>query len=328
MSARILVTGAAGFIGSHVCEALVARGDEVIGVDNFDPFYPRALKERNLEALRAARGFRFLEADIVRHPVPLDGVSVVVHLAARPGVQPSLADPAAYMEVNVTGTTRVLEAARRAGVGRVVVGSSSSVYGDTTPPPFAETAPAVAPISPYAASKRAAELVAHTCAHLYGLRIACLRFFTVYGPRQRPDLAIHRFTDRIARQLPVRQHGDGSSTREYTYISDTVTGVVAAVDWTGTEGGGVRGPGTGTSAAFNIGGGDRVRLDRLLALIARTLGREPVVERVPDQPGDVHLTAADLGRSARELGYRPTVGIEEGIRQFVRWYEATHGRQS
>src|SRR3989449_7053278 len=193
-------------IGSHLCEALVARGDTVIGIDNFDPFYPRATKERNLEALRGAGGFRFLEADIVRQALPLDGVEVVVHLAARPGVRPSLEDPAGYMEVNVTGTARVLEAARRARVARVVFGSSSSVYGETTPAPFAETAPAAAPISPYAASKRAAELLAHAFAHLYGLRIACLRFFTVYGPRQRPDLAIHRFTDRIARSEIGRAH--------------------------------------------------------------------------------------------------------------------------
>ena len=320
MSRRVLVTGAAGFIGSHLCEALVARGDTVIGIDNFDPFYPRAVKERNLDALRGVGSFRFIEADIVRQALPLDGVEVVVHLAARPGVRLSLEDPAGYMEANVTGTARVLEAARRASVGRVVLGSSSSVYGETTPAPFVETAPAIAPISPYAASKRAAELLGHTWVHLYGLGIACLRFFTVYGPRQRPDLAIHRFTARIARGLPVERHGDGSSERDYTYISDAVRGAVAAVDWTEGK--------QRTYRAFNIGGGDRVRLDRLLTLIGRALGREPVVEPVPDQPGDVHLTAADLRQSARELDYRPAVGIEEGIRQFVRWYEATHGRES
>jgi UDP-glucuronate 4-epimerase len=320
MTERVLVTGAAGFIGSHVSEALVAQGADVIGVDNFDPFYPRAVKERNLAALREATRFRLVEADVVRDPLPLDGVTVVVHLAARPGVRPSLDDPAGYMEVNVTGTARVLEAARRAGVARVVLGSSSSVYGEATPPPFAETAPAVAPISPYAASKRAAELVAHAFAHLYGMRIACLRFFTVYGPRQRPDLAIHRFTDRLARGLPVRQHGDGSSERDYTYITDAVRGVLGAVAWTARPGGGCE--------AFNIGGGARVRLDRLLAVIAQAVGGQLVVERVPEQPGDVRLTAADLRRAELELGYRPRVGIEEGIREFVRWYEATHGCES
>jgi len=319
---KVLVTGAAGFIGSHVCEALVVRGHEVVGVDNFDDFYPRAVKERNLEVLRANRAFRLVEADVAREAVPLDGVGAVVHLAAKAGVRPSLDDPAAYVEANVTGTARVLDAARRAGITRVVFGSSSSVYGDATPAPFAEDAPAVEPISPYAASKRAAELLAHAFAHLYPMRIVCLRFFTVYGPRQRPDLAIHRFTDRIARGQPIRMHGDGSSERDYTYISDAVDGVLAALTRTGD-----RGP----EAAFellNIGGGARVRLDRLIALIAAALGREPRIERHPDQPGDVRLTAADLHRAERALSYRPKVGIEDGIRNFVRWYEETHGRQS
>ena len=322
MSPRVLVTGAAGFIASHVAEALVARGDEVVALDNFDPFYARAVKERNLETLRRGKGFRFVEADIARDPLPLEGVSVVVHLAARPGVRPSLEDPASYSETNVTGTVRVLEAARRAGVGRVVFGSSSSVYGDTTPAPFSEEAPAVAPISPYAASKRAGELVAHAFAHLYGMQIACLRFFTVYGPRQRPDLAIHRFTDLIARGQPVRMHGDGSSERDYTYITDCVDGVLAAMAWT------ERARSGGIAEPINIGGGSRVRLDRLIELIGRTLGREVRIERHGDQPGDVRLTDADLRRAGRELGFRPKVGIEEGIRLFVRWYEAIHGRQS
>ena len=212
MSARLLVTGAAGFIGSHVCEALLARGDDVVGVDNFDPFYPRAVKERNLDGLRRAKGFRFVEADIVRDALPLDGVSVVLHLAARPGVRPSLEDPASYGDTNVTGTVRVFEAARRAGLQRIVFGSSSSVYGDATPAPFAEDTAAVWPISPYAASKRAGELMAYAFAHLYGLQIACLRFFTVYGPRQRPDLAIHRFTHLIAAGQPIRMHGTGRAS--------------------------------------------------------------------------------------------------------------------
>ncbi len=321
MSPRLLVTGAAGFIGSHVCEALVGRGHEVIGIDNFDPFYARAVKERNLESLRQVPGFRLVEADITRDPLPLDGVTAVLHLAAKPGVRPSLENPAAYTEANVTGTARVLDAARRAGVGRFVFGSSSSVYGDDTPAPFAEDASAVTPISPYAASKRAAELLAHAFAHLYGMRVVCLRFFTVYGSRQRPDLAIYRFTDCVARGLPVRMHGDGSSERDYTYISDAVDGVLAALEWTSRARAGVW-------AALNIGGGARVRLDRLIHLIGEAVGREVQVERHPDQPGDVRLTAADMRRAERELGYRPRVGIEAGIRQFVRWYEATHGPQS
>jgi len=319
---KVVVTGAAGFIGSHVCEALIAQGQQVVGVDNFDPFYPRAIKEGNLKSLRSHPAFRLVEADVARDALPMDGVAAVLHLAAKAGVRPSLEAPAAYAEANVTGTARVLDAARRAGVGRVVFGSSSSVYGDATPAPFAEDAPALEPISPYAATKRAAELLALAFAHLYPMRIICLRFFTVYGPRQRPDLAIHRFTDSIARGHPVRMHGDGSSERDYTYISDCVDGVLAALARTEAAGA------AGSVELLNIGGGERVRLDRLIALIARALGREARIERHPDQPGDVRLTDADLHRAERALGYRPRVGIEEGIRNFVRWYEETHGRQS
>ena len=323
MSARLLLTGAAGFIGSHVAEALVAQGHDLVGVDNFDPFYPRPVKEDNLRALVRSPRFRLVEADITRDPLPMDGVAAVLHLAAKPGVRPSLEDPAAYTDANVTGTARVFDAARRAGVRRVVFGSSSSVYGDGTPAPFAEDAPAVTPISPYAASKRAGELLAHAFAHLYGMRIACLRFFTVYGPRQRPDLAIHRFTDLAAHGRPVRVHGDGSSERDYTYISDAVAGVLAALAWTD----GPVQPG-GACVPINIGGGERVRLDRLITLIGAALGRAVAIERHPEQPGDVRLTAADLRRAERELGYRPRVGIEAGLRHFVRWYEEAHGHHS
>jgi UDP-glucuronate 4-epimerase len=318
---RYLVTGAAGFIGSHVCDALIERGDSVLGVDNFDPFYGRSVKERNLTGLRKARGFTFLEADVARASVPLDGIDVVLHLAAKPGVRPSLEDPAAYMEANITATARLFDAARRASITRIVFASSSSVYGNATPAPFAEDQPAVSPISPYAASKRAGELVAHAFAHLYPLRILCLRFFTVYGPRQRPDLAIHKFTDLISQGLPVRMHGDGSSERDYTYITDALDGVLAAVAWTGTAA-------PGTVERVNLGGGERVRLDPLIALIAKTLGREAIIERHPDQPGDVKLTDADLAHAAKLLGFRPRVGIEEGVRKFVRWYEEIHGSQS
>jgi len=294
----------------------------VVGVDNFDAFYARAVKERNLEPLRKNRSFRFIEADVARDPMPLEGVGVVLHLAAKPGVRPSLEDPGAYVEANVTATARLFDAARRAGISRVVFGSSSSVYGNATPAPFAEGAPALQPISPYAATKRSAELLAIAFAHLYPMRIICLRFFTVYGPRQRPDLAIHRFTDLIARGQAVRMHGDGSSERDYTYISDCVDGVLAALARTD----GPAGP--GSVEMLNIGGGARIRLDRLIALIGATLRREPRIERHPDQPGDVRLTDADLQRAEQALGFRPKVGIEEGIRNFVRWYEETHGRQS
>lgn len=321
MTQRFLVTGAAGFIGSHLSEALIARGHEVTGIDNFDPFYARDVKERNLSGLQKLRGFRFVEADVARDPMPLEGIEAVIHLAAKPGVRPSLEDPASYMEANVTATARLIDAARRVGLNRIVFGSSSSVYGNATPAPFAEDKPAVSPISPYAASKRAGELVAHAFAHLYPVKIICLRFFTVYGPRQRPDLAIHKFTDLIARGRPVRMHGDGSSERDYTYITDCLDGILAALEWTARAA-------PGTIETVNLGGGERVRLDRLIALIAKALDREARIERYPDQPGDVRLTDADLEHAGRVLGFRPRVGIEAGIRQFVDWYEEVHGRQS
>jgi nucleoside-diphosphate-sugar epimerase len=314
----VLVTGAAGFIGSHVCEALLARGDEVVGLDNFDPFYARTIKEGNLAAALRTPGFRFVEADLARDALPLDGVTAVIHLAAKAGVRPSLQDPAAYVQANIIATTRLLEAARAAGVRRIVFGSSSSVYGDTTPAPFREDHPAVEPISPYAATKRACELLAYTFAGLYGLRVLSLRFFTVYGPRQRPDLAIHRFTDLIARGETLTMYGDGTTERDYTFISDALAGILAALDRT------ARVP-DGHSEIINIGGGARVRLDRLIDLIGKALDRPARIERAPDQPGDVRRTDADLQRAQRDLDYHPRVGIEEGVRQFVRWYDETHG---
>jgi nucleoside-diphosphate-sugar epimerase len=318
---RVLLTGAAGFIGSHLAEALLGKGYRVTGLDNFDPFYAREVKERNLDALRRHPQFEFIESDVARDPLPLEGVDAITHLAAKPGVRPSLEDAGSYMEANVTATARLFDAARRQGVTRIVFGSSSSVYGLATPAPFAEGQPAVTPISPYAASKRAGELLAHAFAHLYALQIICLRFFTVYGPRQRPDLAIHRFTDLIARGHPVRMHGDGSSERDYTYITDCVDGVLAALEWT-------RAARPGTVETVNLGGGERVRLDRLIALIAKTLGKEARIDRHPDQPGDVRVTDADLAHAGRVLGFKPRVGIEAGIRKFVDWYGEVHGRQS
>ena len=235
---RLLVTGAAGFIGSHLIEALLSQGDEVVGVDNFDAFYPRAMKERNLAEVGRRPGLSFWERDIldvaaVRERLTPD--TVIVHLAAKAGVRPSLADPVGYVRVNVTGTAAVLEAARQAGVSRIVFGSSSSVYGDSTPAPFREDAMAVAQVSPYAATKRAAELLLSSVAPIYGLRAASLRFFTVYGPRQRPDLAIHAFTRAMVEGRTLTVFGDGSQARDYTYCDDITAGVLAAIRWTGTR---------------------------------------------------------------------------------------------
>ncbi|HET7039197.1 MAG TPA: NAD-dependent epimerase/dehydratase family protein [Gemmatimonadales bacterium] len=321
MSPRAVVTGGAGFIGSHVCRALVDAGWSVLAVDNFDPFYDRRLKEQGLAELRARDGFALLEADIRRPETMLgacDGADLLVHLAARAGVRPSIEDPLTYASVNVDGTVSALEACRRAGVRRVIFGSSSSVYGDDTPVPFREDAPASTPASPYAATKRAGELRCATYARRFGLRIAMLRFFTVYGPRQRPDLAIHRFTRLLSAGHPVQQFGDGSSERDYTHVDDIVQGVLGAVRWTEDA--------ASACEAFNLGESATVRLDRLIALIAAALGTTPRIERHPAQPGDVRRTCADVGRARRVLGYAPKTPIEVGIPQFVSWYR-THGHE-
>jgi len=320
---RVVVTGVAGFLGSHVAQALLARGDEVVGLDNFDDFYPRAVKEANVAALCGGPRFRLVEGDIrdaelVRTLFARD--DVLVHLAARAGVRPSIEAPASYASVNVEGTAVVLDQARRAGVRSVVFAGSSSVYGDDAPVPFREDYPALAPISPYAATKRAGELLCAAFTHLYGMRIMSLRFFTAYGPRQRPDLAIHRFTRLLAAGQAVPQFGDGSTERDYTYVDDIVQGVLAACDWAAGEGAGFE--------IVNLGESRTVRLDRLIALIAQALGVPPRVERLPMQPGDVRRTCADITRARALLGYHPTTTIEDGIPRFVRWYEETHGRQS
>lgn len=318
---RVLVTGAAGFIGSHLVEALARRGDEVVGIDNFDPFYPRAMKERNLRETGRPPGFRFHEQDILdvaglqRHLTP---ETVIVHLAARAGVRPSLADPVGYAQANVTGTAAVLEAARRAGVSRIAFGSSSSVYGDSTPVPFREDAVAVEPVSPYAATKRAAELFLRAVAPIYGFRSAALRFFTVYGPRQRPDLAIHAFARRMVDGEVITLFGDGTQARDYTYCDDITAGVVAAIDWTATAPIGME--------LFNLGGNRSVSTGDMVAEIARALGIEPRVQWGPMQPGDVQRTAADLTRSGAVLGYTPRTPFPEGIRRFVTWFREAYGR--
>jgi UDP-glucuronate 4-epimerase len=321
---RVLITGCAGFLGSHVSEALLAHGDEVIGLDNFDAFYGRAVKEANLATLRTEPRFRFVEGDI-RDAALVRGLlsagDAVVHLAARAGVRPSIEDPVLYTSVNVDGTATLLEAARTAQVKAFVFAGSSSVYGDAAPAPFQESFAATEPISPYAATKRAGELLCATYVHLYGMRIISLRIFTAYGPRQRPDLAIHAFTRLMAAGQPVPQFGDGSTERDYTWVGDIVPGVVAARDWA------ARGDGPAFEIV-NLGESRTVRLDRLIELIGQALGVTPRIERRPMQPGDVRRTSADVSRARALLGYSPSMAIEDGIPRFVRWYEETHGRQA
>lgn len=318
---RVLVTGAAGFIGSHLAEALATRGDEVVGVDNFDAFYPRAMKERNLAEVGQPRAFSFHEQDIldVDALVPLlTPDTVVVHLAAKAGVRPSLANPVGYAQANVTGTAAVVEAARQVGVTRFVFGSSSSVYGDSTPVPFREDAVAVEPVSPYAATKRAGELFLSSVAPIYGFRAASLRFFTVYGPRQRPDLAIHAFTRKMVEGRTLTLFGDGTQARDYTYCDDIIAGVLASIAWTATAPVGVE--------TFNLGGSRSIPTEAMVAEIADALGLKPKIEWGPMQPGDVQRTAADLTKSGTVLGYVPKVPFPEGIRRFTRWFREAYGR--
>ncbi|HVG46362.1 MAG TPA: SDR family NAD(P)-dependent oxidoreductase [Longimicrobium sp.] len=324
---KIIVTGGAGFIGAHLCRRLLSRGDEVVAIDNFDPFYDPAFKRRSADELRASEGFRLVEADLL-DPAALDPaleaagvaageVDAIVHLAARAGVRPSIDDPVLYTRVNVEGTTQALELARRLKVPGFVFGSSSSVYGNRAEVPFSESDPVAAPISPYAATKRAGELLCHTYAHLYGLGVVSLRFFTVYGPRQRPDLAIHKFTRMLSQGRPIPFFGDGSTRRDYTWVDDIVQGIEGAVAYAVAH--------PGCFELVNLGESDTVTLARLVELLGDALGVRPELNRLPAQPGDVERTCADISRARALLGYAPRTGIEEGIPRFVAWFRGEHG---
>lgn len=309
---RVLVTGAAGFIGSTLVERLLAEGREVVGLDSFDPFYPEAHKQRNLTTALAQPRFRLVRGDIrdeelVAALFRAEGFDGVVHLAALAGVRPSLERPSLYADVNVRGSSVVFEAAARFGKPRVVFASSSSVYGERDGGPFRESDAVERPISPYAATKRAGELVAHTFHHAHGLSISCLRFFTAYGPRQRPDLAIRKFAERmlLAEAIPI--FGDGSALRDFTYIDDVVDGVVRSLD---------RDCGF---AIFNLGAGRKVSVLEVVKLLERALELPARLDWLPAQTGDVSRTWADIGHARALLGYDPQTSFEEGIRRFVRW---------
>jgi UDP-glucuronate 4-epimerase len=312
---RVLVTGAAGFIGSHTCQALLARGDSVVGIDNFDPFYDPAIKRRNLSEVQASGGdrFAFLQGDLldqadVDRAFDLGPFDVVVHLAAKAGVRPSIQDPIAYVRANLETTTRLLETCLRRGPKRVVFASSSSVYGADSDAPFGEQAHADRPVSPYAATKRAGELLAHTYAHLHGFDVTCLRFFTVYGPRQRPEMAIHKFASALCKGEPIPVFGDGGSSRDYTYVDDILVGVLGAID---------RPQGF---AVFNLGGDRETKLLDLIRMLGQALSVQPNLVHLPEAAGDVPRTSADLTRATAGLGYRPKVSIEDGLARFAAWY--------
>jgi UDP-glucuronate 4-epimerase len=311
---NFLVTGGAGFIGSHVCERLLHSGHSVWAFDDLNTFYDPQLKRRNLRDIQSlAKPFEFAQGDLTDRTA-LDELfgsvkfDQVIHLAARAGARPSLAEPALYQRVNVEGTVNILEAARLTGVKKITIASSSSVYGVNSKVPFAESDPIFAAISPYAASKLACEALGHVYHHVYGMDVAMLRFFTVYGPRQRPDLAIHKFAKLINAGKPIPVFGDGSTARDYTYVTDTVDGVIACTQKElGFE-------------IFNLGESQTVTLSYLIELIEKELGKKAIIDRQSPQPGDVPITFADVSKARAKLGYHPHIKIEQGIKMFIDWF--------
>jgi UDP-glucuronate 4-epimerase len=320
---NILITGGAGFIGSHLVDHLLAEGDwGVTVIDDFNDFYAPEIKRDNVRAHERSSAYKLFEADI-RDPLALSEIfgqtqfDVIVHLAARAGVRPSLKDPQLYTETNINGTLNLLEQARRHNVKQFVFGSSSSVYGINAKVPFSEEDPIRQPISPYAATKAAGELLCHTYSHLYDLRSVCLRFFTVYGARQRPDLAIHKFARLISQGTPIPVFGDGTTRRDYTFIDDIIAGVRTAIDYDKTD-----------YEVINLGESRTVELKELISLLEQALGQKAIVDSQPLQPGDVPQTFADITKARRLLGYNPQTQIEDGIRRFVEWFRKSEENQA
>jgi UDP-glucuronate 4-epimerase len=316
----ILVTGGAGFIGSHLVDRLLAEGScRVIVVDDFNDFYAPSIKRDNVQKHLSDQKYRLAENDI-RDRVALERIfqeeklDCIVHLAARAGVRPSLSQPELYSQTNIDGTLNLLELARLHDVKQFVFGSSSSVYGINAKVPFSEDDPIRQPISPYAATKASGELICHTYSHLYKLRCICLRFFTVYGPRQRPDLAIHKFAKLMSEGRPIPVFGDGTTRRDYTYIDDIIAGVLAAIDYDGSD-----------YEVVNLGESRTVELRELVALLEQELDTHATIERLPLQPGDVPQTFADIAKARQLLGYNPETQIEDGIRRFIAWFRGSLG---
>jgi len=314
MKGSVLVTGAAGFIGSHLAERLVQLGYRVVGLDNFDDYYPMAIKRDNIRSLEAEEGFRMVEGDVrdaslLTRIFSENSIDLVAHLAARAGVRRSLEQPLLYQDVNITGTINLLEASRIYGVRQFIFTSSSSVYGFNSKVPFKEEFNVNYPLSPYAASKAAAELFCRTYSHLYGLPVIVVRPFTVYGPRQRPEMAIHLFTKMIDSGEEIPVFGDGTSKRDYTYISEIVNGILQGLTSQNRE-----------FEIFNLGSSRPIALEYLIHLLEEALGKKAKVKRLPMQPGDADITYADISKAKTYLGYQPKITIEEGISLFVQWY--------
>ncbi len=311
---KVLITGSAGFIGSHLTEQLLGDGHTVVGLDNFDEFYDPEIKRRNIQPCQQKKNFTLIEADIrdgdTMNEITSDRFDVIVHLAARAGVRPSIAQPALYADVNINGTVTLLEAAKKNNITRFVFASSSSVYGNNKKVPFAEDDNVDFPISPYAATKKACELICHTYHHLYDIDMTCLRFFTVYGPRQRPDLAIHKFALLIEQDKPIPVYGDGSMMRDFTYIDDIIDGVVAAIDK--CKGYNI----------YNLGESRPISVIELITQIEKALGKKAVKDFQPLQPGDVEQTYADVTKAIRELGYKPNTTLESGLKKFANWLKS------
>jgi len=327
------VTGGAGFIGSHLCEALLREGRSVVTIDNFNPFYDPAVKRSNVDAIRSmmcdegidpAR-FTLVEGDIRDMDLlrrlfsVLDAPLTVIHLAAMAGVRPSIENAPLYTDVNINGTQNIFETARAFGVRNVVYASSSSVYGENKKVPFSEQDSVDRPISPYAMTKKSNELMAYTYHRLYGINTVGLRFFTVYGPRQRPDLAIHKFTRLIDAGEPIPFYGDGTTRRDYTYIDDIIDGVMKSIRHIESR--------ERVCDLFNLGESHTTTLHELVASIGSALGREALINPLPAQPGDVPQTFADITRARQTIGYAPTTLIDEGIAKFVAWYRGTEAAQ-
>ncbi len=313
--AKILVTGGAGFIGSHLSETLLRQGQEVICLDNFNDYYNPVIKRNNISWSQGQSNYTLIEGDILdldllRQIFADYKFDIVVHLAARAGVRPSIQEPLLYQQVNVEGTTNLLEMAKEFRTQKFIFGSSSSVYGENEKVPFCESDPVDHPISPYASTKKACELICYTYYHLYSISTTCLRFFTVYGPRQRPDMAIYKFTRAIEAGEQITMYGDGSSRRDYTYVTDIIEGICKSIEYCSDY------------HIYNLGESKTIELRELIQLIAKCLGQEPKIQKLAMQPGDVPITFADITKAKNEISYHPKVNIEQGIAKYVDWFKA------